>query len=252
MTPMEYDRAEALAARHTCGECPGGLGVAWGGFAGIKEWVLRCNKDTGHVRIRPKIYSRRGFEMPGNALATTGMGKAEMVERVKTASEIGMVATDFSGALSPAHRVMVASMALAYGLDPLMGELAILYGKPFVTLKARRRKDTENGHKPDISFRLLTLDEQEYFEKTEVLKSGDAAIYCILKTEWGTTVEGIGTVHKGERNPAVGKNPLEMLQKRAEARAREMAYGSLAGMPLAESVGVVESTSEIIFLPLPI
>ena len=53
----------------------------------------------------------------------------------------------------------------------------------------------------------------------------------ILTTEWGSTVEGIGKVTKLERDsgrqPVAKAHPIEMCQKRAEGRARLMAYGPI-------------------------
>lgn len=169
-----------------------------------------------------------------------------MMQRVREALKTGMLAKDsFSGTLTYEQERAVALMAIAYGLDPFLGELVLLHGKPVPTIKAMRRKNDEAGHHPSIRFRTLTEAETRLFLDTASMEDGDLVLYCVLTTEWGNTVEGIGKVTRKERNaksksgegprsPVVADNPLEMAEKRAEFRAREMAYGGLALPTFAE------------------
>ena len=133
--------------------------------------------------------------------------------------------------LTPPQRQLMAHATLAYGLDPLMQELTVYQGKPLVTIRGRRRKDAEAGHHPSISFRFLTQEEKAGFTEAGAFHDGDLAQYCILTTEDGNTVEGFGKCTKAERNagrqPVARDNPIEMCQKRAEDRARLMAYGPI-------------------------
>ena len=161
----------------------------------------------------------------------------QALARVDEAENGGLWATK----LNVAQKRLLAQATLAYGLDPLMQELTVFQGKPLVTIRGRRRKDAEAGHHPSIKFRFLTKDEKVELTEAGAFKDGDLAQYCVLTTEYGNTVEGFGKVTLAERaekstrsqdhlkraHPIVDDNPIEMCQKRAEDRARMMAYGPI-------------------------
>lgn len=156
-----------------------------------------------------------------------------MLERANQTLQAGL----WPQTMTPQQKALMVQVALAYGLDPLMGELVLYQGKPLVTINARRRKDVEAGHHPSIKFRFLTAEEQQGYTDAGAINEGDLVQVGILTTEWGSTVEGIGKVTKEERvsgrQPVSKSHPIEMCQKRAEARVRLMAYGpiSLPQMP---------------------
>jgi hypothetical protein len=131
-----------------------------------------------------------------------------------------------------------------------MEEMILYQGKPMVTIKGRRRKDAEAGHRPDIRFRFLNSEEKDGFTEAGALHPGDLVQICVLTTEWGNTVEAVGTVSKAQRDshrqPVVNTNPLEMVQKRAEDRARSMAYGPLPRPQLPAGLDVIEGEGRLI------
>jgi hypothetical protein len=195
------------------------------------------------------IMSQKEVGIPG-ALAVPQTREA-MQERANLTVQAGL----WPQGMTPNQKGLTVQVALAYGLDPLMGELVLYQGKPLITLNARRRKDVEAGHHPSIKFRFLTAEEKQGYLEAGAINEGDLVQVGILTTEWGNSVEGIGKVTKAERevtsprsrdhrglaHPIVADNPIEMCQKRAETRARLMAYGPI---PLPERIGI--SMSEMV------
>ena len=265
ITPVDVDAGHALAKKFRCGECGSRLSVAWQGAPppawGKGTWVLRCGKDPAHSTIQrtPRtrqlfdsekdwvevdIMSQREVGIPG-ALAVPQTREA-MLERANQTLKAGL----WPQTMTPDQKALMVQVALAYGLDPLMGELVIYQGKPLVTINARRRKDVEAGHHPSIKFRFLTAEEKQGYSDVGAMSEGDLVQVAILTTEWGNSVECIGKVTAAERaapstrsarglaHPIVADNPIEMCQKRAEARARLMAYGPIP-LPQMPMAGVV-------------
>ena len=255
---IEEAEMRRLVRTHRCGEsgCEGGLAIAWRGAPppawGKGEWIVRCANNIEHARIQRETRTRQLYDsergwievdimtqkeigIPG-ALAVPQTREA-MLERANQTLQAGL----WPQTMTPQQKALMVQVALAYGLDPLMGELVLYQGKPLVTINARRRKDTEAGHHPSIRFRFLTAEEKQGYIDAGAINEGDLVQVGILTTEWGNSVEGIGKVTKAERtapsarsrdprglaHPIVADNPIEMCQKRAETRARLMAYGPI-------------------------
>jgi len=167
--------------------------------------------------------------------------EAEMARKVQNAIAIGT----FPQNTTPEQIVALARVAAAYGLDPLMQELIPYQGKPFITIAGRRRLDNAAGYRPSITFRFLTADEKTGYTETGALVEGDLVQICILTEADGRTVEGLGRSlaieAKGhESTPQVARR-IEMAQKRAERRAREMAYGPV---PRPAALGLIQVMEE--------
>jgi hypothetical protein len=192
------------------------------------------------------LTTQKEVGIPG-ALAVPQTREA-MLERANLTVKAGL----WPQTMTPGQKALMVQVALAYGLDPLMGELVLYQGKPLVTINARRRKDVEAGHHPSIKFRFLTAEEHQGYLDAGANNEGDLVQVGILTTEWGNSVEGIGKVTKAERaiaspksrdprglaHPIAADNPIEMCQKRAEARVRLMAYGPI---PLPQMPGITVS-----------
>ena len=172
-------------------------------------------------------------------MATEQQSKALVVTLTQALARVDEAQTAglWPATLTVPQKRLMAQATLAYGLDPLMQELTVYQGKPLVTIRGRRRKDAEAGHHPSISFRFLTPEERAGFTEAGAFHDGDLAMYCILITEEGAIIEGFGKCTKAEREsgrqPVAKDNPIEMCQKRAEDRARMMAFGPI---PLPEGV----------------
>lgn len=254
--------AHRLAETHRC-SCGGILVDCWGGSFEQPGTIVRCLQDIGHDTYQRKQTTRmllngqtkkwEEFDVvtqkPVNQTQALALPRTEeaMLQRV---DEVKALGPQWAKDMTAGQRRSLAVIALGYGLDPLMEELILYQGKPMITIRGRRRKDAEAGHQPSIRFRFLTQEERDGFTEAGVLQEVDLVQVCILTTEWGNTVEAIGTVSKaqrdGRRQPVVNTNPLEMVQKRAEDRARNMAYGPLPRPQLPAGLEVIDGEGRLV------
>ena len=268
--------AERFTQAHRCGDCGDGLLMPYKGRGsdGRPVHEIHCRTDATHrlfasrePNIRKLYDFKRGLvevdivtqKEVGTITPRLHADEAQMRERVKRAAGIGV----FPGQTTSEQQLVLANVAVVYGLDPLMGELIPYQGRPFITIAGRRRLDAVAGHKPGIKFRFLTPDEDAGYKGAGVLEDGDLVQVCMLTLESGREVEAFGKVtllerearsNNGDRlrSPVVAANPIEMAQKRAERRAREMAYGPVplpqgltdptAVLQEGDEEGVVEGT----------
>ncbi len=179
--------------------------------------------------------------MDSKALQT--MDNKAMMERIDVAR--------FPQALTPQDKKMLAMVAITYGFDPLMGEITIYQGKPYVSIDGRYRKAQETGIFNGITSRPATKQEREEWGIPE----GDYFVKSTVEIRGGGHFEGWGRVFKAETMGGKGytpveKNPQRMAEKRADAQALRKAFHinlpSLEekGTPDDENVDV--NTGEII------
>lgn len=245
-----------LTQSHRCGDCGGRLIMAWQGAPppawGQGQHMLRCARDSGHSTLakipntKKVADARRGIvevdimtgQEVGTALAVP-QTRAEMIGRAEQAIKANL----WPSIMTPAVKALMVHTALAYGLDPLMGELVLYQGKPLVTINARRRRDAEAGHHPTIKFRFLTPEEKAGYVEAGAMEEGDLIQHGTIVTEYGNSFETIGKVTRKERKsgkqPVATDNPIEMAQKRCEARLRLMAYGPIP-LPRGMAEAVLE------------
>ncbi|KKM13664.1 hypothetical protein LCGC14_1714020 [marine sediment metagenome] len=141
------------------------------------------------------------------------MDKQGMLARIEQAK--------FPQNLTPQDKAMLAEVATSYGLDPLMGELMIYQGRPYVSIDARYRKAQESGQLAGVETRPATRDEREAWEipdgdifmRSEVYRKGIARPFV----GWGR-VKAKEFAKKDGYLP-VEVNPQRMGEKRAEAQA---------------------------------
>jgi len=225
--------AQMYVGTHKCAECGGWLRTPFkdGG------WEVVCGTNKDHIGQAAKAdtkflldpvkgrveYDVMTQQEKGATAAIVASDEKMMQRRVEHAVAIGK----FPGQTTPEQRLVLANVAWAYGLDPIMGELIPFHGQPYITINGRRRLDTNAGHNPSIAFRFLTAEERQGYMDAEAMVEGDLVRVCILTTEHGNTVEGIGTSYKREAggNTPSATHRMEMADKRAETRARIMAYG---------------------------
>lgn len=253
---LSFDEVRVLQRDSRCAECGGGLLAP---HVGNGAYMLRCLKDASHMGIARlgnarKLYNpatkiweeydmttqkpaQASQETTALAIPTTHAG---MLARCREAEAIGK----WKDKMTDAQARVLVQVALAYRLDPFMSEIIPYQGQPYVTIAGRRRLDAQAGHHPSIRFRALTLEEAELYQAAEALNDGDLAMVCVLTTEHGNTVEGFGRVLARERQQKSEYLPLvtrtiEMVLKRAERRAREMAYGPIA-MPAGLGIRILQ------------
>lgn len=238
---------ETIAQTHRCAECNGRLMASWEPAPppnwGQGRHVLKCTRDASHHTFRAYRATKRladgriydvNTQRPVDENQALAIPKDEsgMLKRVSEAQSIGLFPDSRKNPLTQEQLIKLAKLALLYELDPLMREIMPYQGLPYITIEGRRRIDARAGHRPSIKFRPLTGEEKDMYEVMGAIQQGDICICCFLSTEYGNSIEAFGRVKKSERQgdyhlPTVSWS-LEMAMKRAESRARKMAYGPVA------------------------
>ena len=250
-TEMPYEEMQRVVNQgYLCAECQSILTIAWGGAYGISSCVLRCGKEATHKGItrHDKKYEqeiKEGFSMNSNALMT--MGEAAMLKRVEMAR--------FPQQLTVADMKLLAQVAITYGFDPLMSEVTIYQGRPFVSIDGRYRKAQETNRLDGAESRPATKKEREdwqipegdYFFRAEVYVKDASHAFVgwgrvrVSETKPGSTKQGDTT----STYKPIQSNPQRMAEKRAEAMALRKAFH--IPLPSVEDIGSpdfdIESTA---------
>lgn len=242
---MPYaDMVKAVKDGHVCGQCGGVINVAWS--AKENNYILRC-KNLEHntiTRHRPKSESQLEAEKEWREVnkvdtkALTTMNEKQMLARVEMAR--------FPQELTPVDKRMLAQVAITYGFDPLMGEVSIYQGRPYVSIDGRYRMAQETGDLDGVQSRPATKAEREewsipegdYFFRAEVYVKGSSRPFV----GWGRVYKSETIGGKGYK--PVEKNPQRMAEKRAEAQALRKAFH--IPLPSIEDIGSPEDVGEVV------
>ena len=245
---MTYEEMQniALNPRYKCGdyECGGILTLAWGGSLGYEGYILRCGNNVEHSTITKYDRKREEYMQEArdqsaiSSLALMKMSETEMVERVTKSK--------FVKDLTPPEKARLAIACVTYGLDPIMGELTIYQGNPFVTVDGRFRKAQETGKFDGISTRPATKQERDDWEIPEGDKFFRSEVF--VKNVPHPFV-GWGRVTAKEMKEANALTPLanhphRICEKRADVQALRKAFS--IPLPSAEFIGTPEERAETI------
>lgn len=233
------DMKRAEAEGYLCRECQSMVNIAWGGYLGINSYILRCSKDINHTGItrhdiKYEEQKKEVFSMESKALMT--MNETQMMERVNMAR--------FPQDLTIADKKLLAQVAITYGFDPLMGEVSIYQGRPYVSIDGRYRKAQETGNLDGVESRPATKQERtdwqipdgDYFFRGEVFVKGASRPFVA----WGRVFQAETLGGKGFK--PVEKNPQRMAEKRAEAQALRKAFH--IPLPSVEDIGSPDYDAE--------
>ncbi len=242
---MSYEEMEKVAKNpyYKCGECGGRLNLAWGGSLDWEGYILRCGIDVSHNTITKYNKKREEFmsevreTSEQSSTALMAMTETQMVERVDTAK--------FVKDLTVPEKRLLAAACITYGFDPIMHELTIFQGNPFVSVDGRYRKAQETGRLDGVETRPATQDEKtawgipegDYFLRAEVYVKGSSRPFV----GWGR-VRKVET--QGKEFLPVVNNPQRMAEKRAEAQALRKAFH--IPLPSAEYIGVPEDAYPVV------
>jgi len=244
---MSHDELKKIAKnpRYHCGEpgCDGTLTLAWGGGVGYDCYILRCNKNLEHNLISK--YDRKEAEyrqmvekeVGKDSGALMKMDEAQMLARVELAK--------FPQALTGPDKKLLAIACITYGFDPIMSELTIYQGKPYVQIDGRYRKAQETGRLDGVEARPATHEEKKTWE----IPDGDyffrAEVYVKESSRpfvgWGRVFARetkVRSDHPGDAFKPIVTNPQRMAEKRAEAQALRKAFH--IPLPSAEYIGSYE------------
>ncbi len=256
-----------------CGECGGRLTMPW--VHDIQGHALRCVNNPDHETYISKnrgatkmLAGPNGQKIEVDVLTQKPVNAgAEIVLIESESSALAVVKRQKSLAMFPdskditeAQMAALAHVAYHYQMDIIMGEIMPYQGKPFITIKGRRRHDKREGHRMGITFRMPRPDELEYWLSVQAMAQGDVIQIAIGTEPDGTATEAHGrvlmseqpTTQAGKENLPIAIRKIEMAQKRAESRVREMVFGAI-GKPQGlnpaisvlgeeEGVGVIQGT----------
>lgn len=242
ITEKELSYADMKAAENRgclCVRCQSRLWLAWGG-AFHEGWILRCS-DLTHTGmtshdIKQELLKREAFSMDSTAL--TIMSEEKMLERV------GM--SRFPQDLTKPEKLLLARAAVTYGFDPLMGEITLYQGKPFVSIDGRYRKAQETNRLDGVESRPATKEEREdwgipdgdYFFRAEVYVKDSTRSFV----GWGRVFASETVPGSNRQNDTTSKykpiqsNPQRMAEKRAETQA--LRKGFHIPLPGMEDIGL--------------
>ncbi len=233
-----------------CGECGGNLNVAWSSKDNC--YVLRC-KDLTHntiTRHRRKSEYEQQAEKEWRAVQKMDSTALMKMDEKTMLARVDMV--KFPQDMTVVDKRVLVQVAITYGFDPLMGEVTIYQGRPYVSIDGRYRMAQETGRLDGVESRPATRQEREewqipdgdYFYRAEVYVKGSSRPFV----GWGR-VYGVETVG-GKGFKPVEKNPQRMAEKRAEAQALRKAFH--IPLPSAEDIGspddsgVIQGTARVI------
>ena len=245
-------KLEPLVQRCTC-LCGGDLELTRRptGTEDQWPWMLRCRVCgkwlTEETMMRRRKSLTRQFR-EGAALHPAIANRIENIvggrpmdsKALMATSEAGMMArierAKFPQALKPEEKKALALAAITYGFDPLMGELTIFQGRPYVSIDGRYRKAQETGKFDGVSSRPATEAERkewsipdgDYFFRAEVQVKGAAFPFV----GWGRV---LARETQGQGFKPTESNPQRMAEKRAEAQALRKAFS--IPLPNAEDIG---------------
>jgi hypothetical protein len=216
ITDMTYEQMKKAVDGHVCGTCKAGLTIAWIN----NRYVIRCSKDLSHNTLTqdnkyPEYLEKEIYKEMTTQLVK--MNKPKMLARIEGAK--------FPQQLTGPEKQLLATVALDYGLDPVMGELTIYQGKPFVSIDGRLRKAHETGEFEGIESRPASLEERKArgtgdgnkLWRSEVFKKGCSHGFV----GWGEVRE---SEMKGNAFLPTVSWPDRMAEKRSQAMALRLAF----------------------------
>ena len=259
---MTYDEMRQAERSHLCGACGARLVVCWGGFYGHDGYILKCPVSINHCTVtrhnrqeEAKVLEYK-MEAHMDSTALEAMSQETMLARINQAK--------FPQDLKPPEKALLATASRTYGFDPIMGELTIFQGRPYVSVDGRYRKAQETGKLDGVESRPATKDERtawdipdgDFFFRAEVWVKGASHAF----TGWGR-VRAVEAKARPNNAGDAYKPTVTVPQRMAEKRAEVMALRKAFHIPLpsAEDIGgeeegpaditVIESTGEIVEPP---
>lgn len=265
LTALGLDRytSAKFARNHICGNCGAELTEWHNG----QEWGIACVRDKGHTAIAKRKslsqFYKEGYALPVHmarniekrlggkrmeSTALTTMSEIKMMERIDKAR--------FPQQMTPQDKKVLALVAISYGFDPLMGEVMLYQGRPYVSIDGRLRKAQETNELDGVQTRPATKLERDAWGIPEGDLFFHADIYrkkCVHNFEgWGrvTKIEIERAIKQAENNnkdpwflPLI-KDPQGIAEKRALAKGLRRAFH--IPLPSVEDIGSSEDEAPTI------
>jgi len=241
MITGEYDKLVEIAKFNVCSEHKTPLEVAWVN----KSWVLRCGADGGHF---PDAVTRQlslseelkaGVELPEPIRSNVIKGgrKRRMQQDKETKSfEYGLMPRADLGTgvlVAPDQVELLVKYAEKGKLDPWLGHVVLMYGKPYITIDGYIYHARQSGAHYSLMSRPMSGNEHDAYRLGATDYGWLAEVHIIDTQE---TYSGVGIVTLKEieepskhdpnvpAHPVVANNPQLLCQKRAEWQALRRAF----------------------------
>lgn len=241
MITGEYDKLVEIAKFNVCSVHKTPLEVAWD----KKQWGLRCGGNGGHfpdaVTHNPSLTQlyKEGVALPSpieDNIKRSQRRKSKVENRGDKITKFALVPqTDLGTGQLLLPEVIRGLVAYAdkYHLNPELGHVVLMYGKPYITIDGYLYHARQSGAAYSLESRPISGDEHDAY----MLGSTDhgwLATVTILNTREEYTGLGIVTLReinepsKHDPNipahPVVANNPQLLCQKRAEWQALRRAF----------------------------
>jgi hypothetical protein len=212
--------------------------------------VLRC-KDKSHKTITKYFRSERELVIEKEWRRTNGMNSTALTKMPEQQMQQRIDMAKFPQQLTETDKKILTQAAITYGFDPLMGEISIYQGRPYVSLEGRYRKAQETEMLDGVQTAPATKEERaewqipdgDYFFKADIYVKGCSHPF----TGWGRV--RADETKPGSKNDAtstfkpIQNNPQRMAEKRAESQGLKKAFH--IPLPSIEDIGSEETQPEV-------
>lgn len=255
-----YREAEYIAKTHRCPDCEDNarLVVRWDFTS--KRNIAQCggcgrtdgfrrresitaqwkrNPDSIPVAIADKLERKYGYRP---------MTEQGLVKSTETAMVARIEQARWLADLKPQDRQSLAHLAVKYGLDPLMKEMTLYEGQPYISIAGLIRIAHRQKMFAGLEDRPMTTDERQRY--------GYKAPFCwlvsVYRKDWKCVATGTGTADPANpfrNNPIERTRPEWMARSRAIRQALKLAFPHslpFEEVESAEEFGIDPETGEIL------
>ena len=225
----------------------------------LKSVILECATDPAHQTYQKKTTNKRYLSGPGGALVevdiltqqpTTELAAITDYDTALAAVRQSITVGNFTGQQTEIQIQHMATLALAYRLDPLMGEIVPMYGQPYITIKGRRRLDDAAGNRFGLSWKVPDPAFLAYYQSVGAIEKGDVVAVAI--GSYAGTTDTVEVWARCKVREVAGNDPhlpinawkLEMAMKRAERKLRETMFGPIPIPKGLEHIEVLQEGDE--------
>ena len=201
-----------------------------------EQW--RANPESVPNHTANALARKYGVEpLTTQALAT--VTERAMVQRMEQARWLKD--------LQPQDRASLAHLAVKYQLDPIMGELIVYEGKPYITLAGMVRNAHASKGFAGLEDRPMSDEEKRQYGLTAPV----CWLAKVYRQGWRVPVVGIGTANPNNplrNNPKEKTEPHTMARSRAIRQALRTAFPQALPFESAEEQAItIDTTTGEIF-----
>ncbi len=208
-----------ITQTHDCPEHGHKLGVAWD--AKENSYIIRCAEGHFPEEITRLLTPTQEFKQ--GTREPVGKGLNLLPQTDLATGEV----------LTKEIRAALINYASKYGLDAYRSHIALMYGKPYITIDGYLYHANNSGRPYSLESRPLRVEERAQYQIPE---GAHAWLTTIRFAGVGNYVTGLGIVTLEEmtetskkdktklRSPVVAAHPWQLAQKRAEWQALRRAF----------------------------